>query len=67
MQQELKAPKMSTSLVARRLNCSEGTVRLLEQRGVLPAERTAGGMRLFDRDAVERLATKRQRVKRHEV
>jgi DNA-binding transcriptional MerR regulator len=50
---------MSTSQVARRLECSEGAVRAMERRGMLVAERTTSGMRLFDREAVERLVIER--------
>ena len=51
---------MTTSEVARRLACSEGSVRSFERRGLLTAERTATGMRLYHAESVERLATERE-------
>ena len=44
---------------ARLLDVTPSTVRLMEKRGELPAERTESGVRLFDRADVEHLAQKR--------
>ena len=44
---------------ARILGVTPATVRLMESRGELPATRTASGVRIFDRAAVERLAAER--------
>ena len=46
---------ITTSFVARQLVVSEGRVRQLEAAGVLRAERTSGGVRLFDQDEVRAL------------
>jgi excisionase family DNA binding protein len=51
--------RLTTGHVARLLDVSERTVRILHARGVLPAERTLGGIRLFDSDAVERERVRR--------
>jgi excisionase family DNA binding protein len=53
---------ITTSIAARILEKSEGTVRQLENRGVLKAIRTAGNIRLFDRTDVERVAREYQRA-----
>lgn len=46
--------------VARTLGCSTSTVRNLEaKRRLVPAEQTPGGVRLFTREAVARLAVER--------
>ncbi len=50
---------LATSEAARLLGVAADTVRLWERRGLLPAERTAGGIRLFRLEDVERLATER--------
>ena len=42
------------------LGVSVSMVRLLEVQGRLPAQRTAGGVRLFSRRAVEALAAERK-------
>lgn len=52
--------KLETADAARILNVTPATVRALEQKGTLRAERTASGTRLFDRSEVERLARERQ-------
>ena len=44
---------------SRLLECSEDTVRRLEATGVLPARRTAAGVRVFERVDVLRLASER--------
>ena len=49
-----------TSQAARAFGVSPETVRLWERRGVLPALKTVGGVRLFDRRDVERLAQQRR-------
>jgi DNA-binding transcriptional MerR regulator len=50
---------MTKSDVAKILGLTPAAVVLLEQKGVLPALRTAGGVRLFRRRQVERLARRR--------
>jgi excisionase family DNA binding protein len=50
---------LTTGSVARMLGVSEATVRLMVERGDLPATRTATGVRLFDRSVVERIARER--------
>lgn len=49
-----------TSQVARRCGVTPDTVRFWERTGRLPSIRTAGGVRLFDCDAVERFARERE-------
>jgi excisionase family DNA binding protein len=51
---------LTTLDVAKILHVSPDTVRLWERHGKLAATRTAGGMRLFRRDAVELLASQRR-------
>lgn len=51
--------KLLTADAARILNVTPATVRTMETRGELPAERTERGVRLFDRATVERLARER--------
>lgn len=50
---------LSTADAARLLGVVPATVRLMERDGRLPAQRTAGGMRLFRLDDVERLVAER--------
>jgi len=50
---------ITTLEAARILRVSETRVRQLSATGELPAKRTSGGIRLFDRVAVERLAQER--------
>lgn len=51
---------LSAADAARVLNVTTATIRLMCRRGELPvAATTEGGIRLFGRDAVEALATKR--------
>ncbi len=57
---ETTSNTMLTSEVAYRLAVADSTVRALERRGVLRAEKTARGVRLFRRDDVERLAAERR-------
>jgi DNA-binding transcriptional MerR regulator len=61
-----KQPKrfLLTGQVARRLNRSPETVRLLERQGRLRAIKTETGVRLFDADDVEREAQRRERDER---
>jgi excisionase family DNA binding protein len=54
-----KSELLLTNEVAQLLGVSPETIRLWERLGRLPALRTAGGMRLFDRGAVERFAEQR--------
>jgi excisionase family DNA binding protein len=49
------AEHLTTSSAARILRVAEGTVRLMEKRGELPAIRLSNGMRVFLREDVERL------------
>lgn len=51
--------KLETFDAARILNVTPNTVRDLEKRGHLRAERTASGTRLFEKSDVERLAAER--------
>ncbi|MDP9357434.1 MAG: helix-turn-helix domain-containing protein [Chloroflexota bacterium] len=51
---------LSAADAARLLGVVPATVRQMERSGRLPAERTAGGMRLFRRADVERLAAERE-------
>lgn len=50
---------LSTGDAARRLGVAPDTVRLWERNGCLPAMRTAGGIRLFRREDVEKVAAER--------
>lgn len=51
---------LTTSGAARELGVAEGTVRLMERRGELPAVRLSSGMRIFRREDVERAREKRR-------
>jgi excisionase family DNA binding protein len=51
---------LSAADAARLLGVVPATVRQMERDGRLPAQRTAGGMRLFRREDVERLAAVRR-------
>ena len=51
---------MTVSEVARILGCCVDTVRRLEAAGILPAERTPAGVRIFDEVVVRKLAAERQ-------
>lgn len=48
---------LTVSEVARRFKVSESTIRRMETDGRLKATRTRWGMRLFDADEVEKVAT----------
>ena len=50
---------LGTADASRILGVTPAAVRLMHKRGELPATTTAGGMRLFRRADVERLAAKR--------
>jgi excisionase family DNA binding protein len=54
------AGPLTTSEAARLLRVSESCVRALERAGKLPAARTQGGQRIFQRLDVERLARARE-------
>ena len=56
---------LTTSRAAQILKASENTVRVLERRGELPAQRTSSGVRLFEQADVERVA--RARAERHPI
>jgi DNA-binding transcriptional MerR regulator len=60
-----KSLPLETGNVARRLNMSDDNVRKLERKGLLHAERTASGTRLFDADEVRRVAQARAEQKRN--
>ena len=55
---------LGTTDVAIKLQCSAEWVRRLADKGELPAERTAGGQRIFRAEDVERLASEREQLKR---
>ena len=49
-----------TAEAARIIGVTPATIRVMEQQGKLPAiERTENGVRLFDRETVERVAAER--------
>jgi excisionase family DNA binding protein len=50
---------LTTAAAARRLGVSESTIRLLERRGLLPAQRTSTGVRIFTAADVARVAEAR--------
>ncbi len=50
---------LSVADAARLLGVVPATVRQMERDGRLPAQRTAGGMRLFRREDVEHLVAQR--------
>jgi hypothetical protein len=52
---------VTTATAARLIGVAEGTVRLMERRGELPAQRTASGIRLFSRAACEHAAETRRK------
>ena len=54
---------LGTTDAAIKLQCSAEWVRRLADGGKLPAERTAGGQRIFRAEDVERLAAERERQK----
>jgi excisionase family DNA binding protein len=54
---------ITVSPAAKILKTSEGTVRALARRRVLPSTRTSTGLRLFEKADVERVA--RDRAKSH--
>lgn len=55
-----KKPLITTSKTARVMGCSEAGVRRLVDRGILRAERTESGIRLFDPDEVAKIANSRR-------
>jgi excisionase family DNA binding protein len=55
--------KLETADAARILNVTPATVRDLEKKGYLAAERTASGTRLFEKSDVDRLARERAQRK----
>lgn len=56
---------VQTGEAARILHVSEETVREYDRRGVLKARRTTRGVRIFEREDVERL--RRSRAEHHHV
>ncbi len=61
MQQVKTEDLMSTSQVARELRVSEKTVRNFDRRGLLKGRRLGNGMRVFDREAVEKFKASREK------
>ncbi len=61
MQQVKTEDLISTSQVARELRVSEQTVRNLDRRGLLKGRRLGNGMRVFDREAVEKFKASREK------
>jgi DNA-binding transcriptional MerR regulator len=49
-----------TGAASRILDVSAETVRVWERQGLLTARKTMGGVRLFDRQDIERLANERR-------
>lgn len=58
---KITAAFMTTGEAGRRLNVSAERVRQLHSAGILPAERTAKGIRLFSTKLVEQFARHRER------
>ena len=57
---------ITTSRVARELECSEAGVRKLADAGVLPvAAKLSDGTRLFDPEAIARVREQRRRAASH--
>jgi excisionase family DNA binding protein len=56
----MREAPLTTGEVARLLGVSTDRVRQLDREGVLQAERTDSGLRLFDRKAAEALAARRK-------
>lgn len=60
-QGKLTEAKLTSTDVARRLGVTPQAVRMWARLGILPfAERTVGGIRLFEQGAVEQLAKDRK-------
>lgn len=59
----MKDQLLSTGDVARRLGVSSEFIRKLARAGKLATRRTAGGLRIFRGEDVERLAAERERQK----
>jgi DNA-binding transcriptional MerR regulator len=55
---------LNTSDAARILGKAAATVLYYERVGILEAQRTASGMRIFERAAVERLAAEQRKKER---
>jgi excisionase family DNA binding protein len=58
---------LTTGEAAKVLKVSADRVRQLEAEGTLQAVRTASGVRLFERSAVEKLAAERAKNRRRRV
>jgi DNA-binding transcriptional MerR regulator len=56
--------QMLTSEAARLIGISPDGLRAMERRGELAAERTESGVRLFDRDVVQRVASARAQLRK---
>ena len=63
MKTEIKSEFLATSEVARILGISSEMVRYLERVGKIKAHKTPGGMRIFEREEVERVASERSALK----
>ena len=60
----MKKLPLETKDAAKLLDVSVGRVRQLEDAGILRANRTASGTRLFDEDEVRRLKAEREKNKK---
>jgi len=58
------AMKLQTKDVGKLLNLSADMIRKMENTGVIRAERTASGNRLFDKAEVERVKKEREKKSR---
>jgi DNA-binding transcriptional MerR regulator len=56
--------KLQTKDVGKLLNLSADMIRKMENTGVIRAERTASGNRLFDKAEVERVKKEREKKSR---
>ena len=58
---------LGTTDTALKLGVSAEYVRVLERKGKLPAEKTAGGHRIFRAEDVDRLKREREQAKTQKV
>jgi len=56
----IRSTLITVSPTARILKVAEGTVRGMVRRGELPCIFAASGLRLFDRETIERIAAERE-------
>ena len=52
---EFKEPLYAIGVVAKMVNCHPQTIRYYERQGLIKPRRTAGGLRMFSRQDIERL------------